>query len=461
MIGLIIVIGLGILAMISEIFNFKKLLHSIVLFGLVAAGTFNVYEWYHPVKIPYFDNMIVFDRPALAFSIVILFVALLWFTLARSYFSLRNHFVDHYTLVLFMMVGAIMLTAFTNMTTLFLGIEIMSIPLYVLAASKKDDAASNEAGFKYLLMGAFASSFLLFGIALVYGATASFDLVTIQNFIATNQANLPNFFYVGVVFILVAMLFKISVAPFHFWAPDVYEGAPTMITSLMSTIVKTAGIAAFLDLFIISFQDVSFLWIKIISVVVAVSLLLANITAGVQKSVKRMLAFSSISHATFMLMAILANLEYNDSIDTILYYSISYSLASLLAFGILDIVKRENDYGFKSFDGLYVRNPFLAISMTIAMLSLAGIPIASGFFAKYFVLSSLFSSGYIYLNILAIIAAVIGACFYFKVIIAMYDGDSASREKIQVQRSHGLVFAVCTLLILILGAFPGLIVELF
>jgi NADH-quinone oxidoreductase subunit N len=461
MIGLIIVIGLGILAMISEIFNFKKLLHPMVLLGLIVAGASNVYEWNHPVKIPYFDNMIVFDQPALAFSLVIIFVALLWFTLARSYFALRNHLVDHYTLVLFMLVGAIMLTAFTNMTTLFLGIEIMSIPLYVLAASKKEDSASNEAGFKYLLMGAFASSFLLFGIALVYGATASFDLQTIQNFIATNQANLPNFFYVGVVFILVAMLFKISVVPFHFWAPDVYEGAPTIVTALMSTIVKIAGIAAFLHLFILTFQDVSFLWIKIISVIVAVSLIVANVTAGVQKSVKRMLAFSSISHATFMLMAILANLEYHVSVETILYYSISYSMASLLAFGILDSVKRDNDFGFKLFDGLYVRNPFLAISMTIAMLSLAGIPIASGFFAKYFVLSSLFSSGYIYLNILAIIAAVIGACFYFKVIIAMYDGDSESREKIQVQTSHGIVFAVCAVMILVLGVFPSLIVGLF
>lgn len=461
MIGLIIIIGLGILAMISEIFNFKKLLHPIVLVGVIAAGTFNLIEWNQPVKIQYFDNMLAFDRPALAFSTVILFVALLWFNLSRTYFKNGGHLVDQYTLVLFMMVGAIMLTAFTNMTTLFLGIEIMSIPLYVLAASKKGDPASNEAGFKYLLMGAFASSFLLFGIALVYGATASFDLVTIQNFIATNQANLPNFFYVGVVFILVAMLFKISVAPFHFWAPDVYEGSPTVITALMSTIVKIAGIAAFLDLFIGSFQDVSFLWIKIISVIAAISLVVANVTAGVQTSVKRMLAFSSVSHATFMLLAILANLAYNVSVETLLYYSLSYAMASLIAFGILDLVKQDEGYSFKSFNGLYVRNPFLAISMTIAMLSLAGIPLASGFFAKYFVLSSLFSSGFLYLNILAIIAAVIGACFYFKVIIAMYNGDSENREKIQVETAQGVVFAICTGVIIVLGAFPGLIVELF
>ena len=332
--GLFIISGLGVLAMLAEIFKFKKLLYPLVLIGVLAAYVTNFMEWNNNYNIEMFGNMIRFDNVALAFSGVILVTAFFWFILANDYFE-QDHVTDHFALVLFALVGAVMLTGFSNMTTLFLGIEILSIPMYVLAASRKRDLASNEAGFKYLIMGSFASGFLLFGIALIYGATGSFDLMAIRSYISHSQGILPVFFYAGVLMVLIAMLFKVSAAPFHFWAPDVYEGSPTVITALMSTIVKTAAFAAFMRLFLVVFGGVNETWSMILAIVIALSLVVSNITAATQNSVKRMLAYSSISHAAFMLMAILANQRGMASVSAILYYSLAYSVGSIAAFTVL------------------------------------------------------------------------------------------------------------------------------
>lgn len=460
MIALFIICGLGILAMISEILKFKQLLFPVVILGVAGALVANVLEWNNPVSISYFENMISFTKPSLVFSSVILVTVLLWFVLAREYFEKGLHLVDHYVLVLFSISGAMILTAFTNMATLFLGIEILSIPLYILAASQKHNAASNEAGFKYLIMGAFSSGFLLFGITLVYGATASFDLGTIKTVIDANAENLPGFFYVGVVMILVVMLFKISVAPFHFWAPDVYDGSPTLITALMSTVVKTAAFAALIVLFLVTFQSVSEVWTPILASVIAISLVISNITAARQSSVKRMLAYSSISQASFMLMVILANNNLNMSFDALLYYSLAYSLGSLVAFGILYHVAKNSDNEFESFKGLLKRSPAAAICMTIAMLSLAGIPITAGFFAKYFVFVTLLDTTNVWLMVIAILSAAVGATYYLKVIITMFT-DSDKTSEVSIGKSHMAIFILCTLLMVALGAVPGVVTELF
>src|ERR1700751_6007526 len=221
--GLFIISGLGILAMLAEIFKFKRALYLIVLVGILAAYVANFMEFNNNMSIEEFNNMIRFDNVALAFSGVIIITAFFWFILANDYFNNETSLADHFALVLFAITGGLMLTAFSNMTTLFLGIEILSIPLYVLAASKKNDMKSNEAGFKYLIMGSMASAFLLFGIALIYGATGSFDLLQIRA--AVSAGNMPVFFYAGVIMMLAAMCVKVSAAPFHFWAPDVYEGS--------------------------------------------------------------------------------------------------------------------------------------------------------------------------------------------------------------------------------------------
>ncbi|MCW3075566.1 MAG: proton-translocating NADH-quinone oxidoreductase, chain [Bacteroidetes bacterium] len=459
--GLLIISGLGVLAMLAEIFKFKKLLLPIVLLGIVVAYALNFMEWTHDYSISYFTNMIAFDRMGIAFSGIILATAFFWFILANDYFEEDSNVVDHFALVLFALVGALMLTAFTNMTTLFLGIEIMSIPLYVLAASQKKDIRSNEAGFKYLIMGSFASGFLLFGIALIYGASGSFDLAQITSYITTHASGMPMFFYVGVIMILVAMCFKVSAAPFHFWAPDVYEGSPTLITALMSTVVKTAAFAAIMRLFLVGFSGVSEVWTGVLAGIIALSLIIANFSAAMQTNVKRMLAYSSISHAAFMLMVVLANIRNNISVDAILYYSLAYSIGSIAAFGVVYNVTKNGNENLNAFNGLAKRNPGMALCMTIAMLSLAGIPVTSGFFAKYFVFTTMIGTSHKWLLILAVITSAVGAYYYLKVIIAMYFKKLDTPEPVQIERSNMMVITLTSVIVIAIGIVPGIIAEIF
>ncbi len=445
--------------MLSEIFKFKKALYPIVLIGVLAAYLVGFTEWNNNMSISYFDNMIKFDNISLAFSGVILAISFFWFIMANHYFENETNSADHFALVLFALVGALMLVSYTNMTTLFLGVEILSIPMYVLAASKKADIKSNEAGFKYFLMGSFASGFLLFGIALVYGATGSFDLYVIGDKIAAMQGSAPMFLYAGILMIMIAMAFKVSVAPFHFWAPDVYEGSPLVITALMSTVVKTAAFAAFFRLFFYGFSASGDVYLWIMSIIIALSLVIANFTAVAQTSVKRMLAFSSISHAAFMLMAILA-MNNKMSIPAILYYSLAYSIGSITAFTILYNVVQGKNESFETFNGFGKRNPLLAACMTIAMLSLAGIPITSGFFAKYYIFTTLINTPFKWLLIAAILTSAVGVYYYFKVIIAMYFKSSNETEPVKFEGQHALVIVITTLITLGMGLMPDFIIGM-
>ncbi|MBS1636244.1 MAG: NADH-quinone oxidoreductase subunit N [Bacteroidetes bacterium] len=467
--GLFIISGLGILAMLAEIFKFKKILYPLVLVGILAAYAMTFVDWNPPTDhlsrldelTASFSNMIRFDQVALAFSGVILVTAFFWFILASHYFENETNITDHFALVLFALVGALMLTSFSNMTTLFLGVEILSIPMYVLAASRKKDIASNEAGFKYLIMGSFASGFLLFGIALVYGATGTFDLGGISHYISNSHGDVPAFFYAGVIMMLIALCFKVSAAPFHFWAPDVYEGSPTVITALMSTVVKTAAFAALMRLFNVGFHHIGDVWGQIMAVVIGLSLVISNITAASQQSVKRMLAYSSISHAAFMLMGVLANKNGFDSISSILYYSLAYSVGSIASFTVLYNVSKDNNGHIEAFNGLSKRNPFLAVCMVVALLSLAGIPVTAGFFAKYFIFTTLIGTPYKWLLGVAVVTSAIGAYYYFKVLIAMYFKPAISTEPVKVEMSHTVLLIITTLFTLAIGIVPGYIIGIF
>jgi NADH-quinone oxidoreductase subunit N len=466
--GLTIISGLGVLAMLAEVLRFKRWLNILVLLGVLLAYMATLYDWsqlsntetlglFDRISVK-FSNMIRFDAAALAFSSVIILTAFFWFIMASDYFSNEGSQADHYSLVLFTLTGGLMLTAFSNMTTLFLGVEILSIPLYVLAASRKTDVKSNEAGFKYLIMGSLASAFLLFGIALIYGATGSFDLLQIRA--AVSSGAMPMFFYAGVILMLVAMCFKVSAAPFHFWAPDVYEGSPMVITALMSTIVKTAAFAAFMRLFLTSFGGAIEMWGWVMGAIIALSLFISNITAASQSSVKRMLAYSSISHAAFMLMAILANTPGLTSVKVILYYSLAYSIGSIGSFTVLYHVSKNGDESFDAFNGLAKRNPMMALGMLIAMLSLAGIPVTAGFFAKYYVFTALIATPYKWLLVLAVLTSCVGVYYYFKVIIAMYFKKSQSEEPLPFERSHALLLGITAVITLVLGLLPDLVVKM-
>ncbi|MGZ4053601.1 MAG: NADH-quinone oxidoreductase subunit N [Bacteroidia bacterium] len=454
--ALILLSSLGVIALLAEIFSFKKLLYPLVLLGLVTTFTLNLCDWNAAHNS--FYNMLRFDNYAVAFTSVIIAIAFLWFLMAEDFFKEETNQTDHYALVLFALVGAVIMVSYTNMAMLFLGIEILSIPMYILAGSRKEDLSSNEAAFKYLIMGAFATGFLLFGIALIYGATGSFDLAEIAAAVSTNAGTLSSVFYVGVLLMLVGLAFKVSAAPFHFWAPDVYQGAPTVITAFMATIVKTAAFAAFLRLFSTTFMGVSHTWMHVVWVMAALTLLVGNITAVVQTSTKRMLAYSSVAHAGYMLLALLAGNNYSNS--AILFYTAAYSIGSISTFSIVSIVANaKGTDGVDSFNGLAKTNPLLAFVMTVSLLSLAGIPPTAGFFAKYYIFTSAFLAGNQGLVLIAIIASLIGVYYYFRLIIAMYFKESTDPE-IVVLPNHKILLILIAIAIIALGLFPDFIIRL-
>jgi NADH-quinone oxidoreductase subunit N len=453
--ALVLLSSLGVIALLAEIFSFKKLLYPVVILGLLTTFVLNLVDW-NTDELYY--GMMRYDNFAVAFSSVLIGVATLWFVMAEGFFKEETSMTDHFALVLFALVGGIIMVSYSNMTMLFLGIEILSIPMYVLAGSKKDVITSNEAGFKYLILGAFSTGFLLFGIALIYGTTGSFDLPTIADFVTSHNGTIPGMFYVGVLLMLVAMVFKVSAVPFHFWAPDVYEGAPTSVTAFMATIVKTAAFAAFLRLFFSTLASTGGEWVNILWIIAALTLLVGNITAVIQTSTKRMLAYSSIAHAGYLLLALIALNQYSQS--SILFYSLAYSIGSIASFGVLNVVMkaRENDTT-DAFNGLAKTNPLLAIAMTVALLSLAGIPPTAGFFAKYYIFTAAFQSGYGTLVLIAILASLIGVYYYFRIIIAMYFKPSDAAP-IEVSSNHKLLFIITILLTIVLGLFPDFIIRL-
>lgn len=455
--ALILLSSLGVVSLLAEIFSFKKLLYPLVVVGLLVTIVVNMFDWNLPKNV--FFGMMQYDHFAVAFSSVILIVALLWFVVSNRFFESDSSLTDRFSLVLFALAGTVVMVSYTNMTMLFLGIEILSISMYILAGSKKDDLGSNESAFKYLIMGAFATGFLLFGITLIYGSTGSFDLAEINNFLAAHKGTMPMIFYAGVLLMLVGLSFKVSAAPFHFWAPDVYQGAPTAITAFMATIVKTAAFAAFLRLFLSSFASVSELWVGVLVVMAGITLLVGNITAVFQSNVKRMLAYSSVAHAGYILLALIAGNTY--SISSILYYTAAYSIGSIGTFSILWLIAnaKGNDT-IDSFNGLGKTNPFLAVVMTIALLSLAGIPPTAGFFAKYYIFTAAFKSGYTNLVLIAIIASLIGVYYYFKIIIAMFFRDATTEEKIEIDLNQKIALFVVAIATVVLGLFPDFIIRL-
>lgn len=455
--ALYIVCGLGLTALVAELFNVRKILSFLVIIGLAAGIGLTIPEL--GTSVAYFTRMVVFDNYASAFSILIMAVTILWFWMAQDYFNQDiAHYTDRASLILFTVAGGILMVSFNNMAILFLGIEVLSLSLYTLAGSKRDSLASNEAAFKYFLMGSFATGFLLLGIALVYGATRSFDVQSIAASVIINAETLPAFFYVGVLLIMIGLAFKISAVPFHFWAPDVYAGSPTSITAFMSTVVKIAAVGAFVKVFSACFGHVSSSWEMVLKVIMILTLAVPNLIAAAQDNVKRMLAYSSVGHVGYILLAFLAQ-PFNSG-SGILYYLMAYSVASIASFVVLlQVEKLNSGTDIVQFNGLYKRNPLLAIALTIALLSLAGIPPLAGFFAKYLVFIQAIGQGMISLTILAIVTSLIGAYYYFRVIIAMYLQEP-SGDQITVSFSQKALITLLILAMFALAMLPDYVLEL-
>lgn len=408
-----------------------------------------------------YASMMVFDRAALAFSAVTLTtLALLIGLTGWGFRSLKDTLGDNYGLIFFSVCGALCMCSFTNIVMLFLGIEILSIPLYVLAGSRRNDLASNEAALKYFLMGSFATGILLFGVALVYGSTGSFDVNAIATAIQDGGRASSMMLKAGILLILIGLFFKVSAAPFHFWAPDVYTGSPNLITAFMATVVKTAGFAAFYRLFTMAFGGAIDFWGVPVAAVAALTMTVANLTAIYQTDFKRMMAYSSISHAGYLLLGVLSA-GVPGAQGAMLFYLLTYSIATVCAFAVFIAVSEPVLNGsFNSFNGLAKKQPVLAAVMAISMLSLAGIPPLAGFFGKYFLFSAAFER-YPWLIVLAVVNSAVSIYYYFKVIIAMYfskenEGDTAPT----VPAGFGWVMAVGLLLIALLTFLPEQVYRL-
>lgn len=392
----------------------------------------------------------------LTFITVMLACTLLYFLLnSRDVEKVGNHVAEYFALIFFILCGVCLVATFNTLLMLFIGIEIISIPLYILTGSDKRNLKSNEAALKYFLMGAFSTGIMLMGIAFVYGGTpsASFFLDKIN----MGAGKMPVMIAVGLVLLLISMSFKVSAAPFHFWTPDVYDGAPTVFTSFMATIVKAAGFFAFVRLFENAFGTVQPQWQKLIVIITAATLLIGNLTAVFQQSVKRMLAYSSIAQAGFMLFALFA---LNDKAkEGLILYTTAYSLATI---GIFAVLIKMNDYTIDGFNGLAKKQPVLAFTATIFLLSLTGIPLTAGFLGKFYMLFAAIKNGHqLWLVILAVSCAAISAYYYFRVIQAMYfkDSNDDTKQTWDITPSFKILLLITVALIIILGIYPQFIIN--
>jgi len=452
--SLIAIIALGVFCLIAEIFNFRKAIIPVSIVGLLAVLG---YSWYsYTGDASYYNNMIVVNKFSLAFST--LFILLTVFIIALGSDFYKDHptkFSDYIAIKIFLLSGAICMVSFGNLAMFFLGIEVLSIALYVLAGSSRLDLRSNEAGMKYFLMGSFASGIILFGICLIYGATGYFDIVEIYDI--SSGAGLPSWFYIGIALLLIGMLFKVAAVPFHFWAPDVYEGAPALVTATMSTLAKVVAVAAMYKLMVSLNHEITYEMQIVIVVVSILSMTVGNIMALRQKNVKRMLAFSGISHAGFMLMALLS---ISNSAGSLLYYTFAYALAGIAAFSVIIFVsKSKNNEDITNFNGLGKTNPIMAGILTASLLSMAGIPIFSGFFAKFMLFTQTIEAGYLIVVIVGVINSIISIGYYFKLILAMYTKE-ASDDNHSNAFVYNVIALVAILLNVVIGLYPTLVTSL-
>ena len=401
-------------------------------------------------------NMLIFKPFGLLINCIAFGSTLIYFLLSsKDIEEVGSNNGDYFALIFFVLCGVSLTTSYNNLLMLFIGIEILSIPLYILTGSSKRNLKSNEAALKYFLMGAFSTGIMLLGIAFLYGAskTGSFFI----DDIGIGKAPATPLFIVGLLLMIVSLSFKVSAVPFHFWTPDVYDGSPTVFTSFMATVVKGAAFVAFIRLFADSFLEAQPQWELIIVIIIAATLFIGNITAVFQQSVKRMLAYSSIAQVGFMLFAILGvGVKGNVAQEGIVLYIAAYSLATI---GIFAILIKLKDHSFDGFNGLAKQQPLLAAANTVFLLSLAGIPLTGGFFAKYYMLSTALQTGkFFWLVIFAVLCAAVSVYYYFRVIQAMYFKEGEVQQ-IEVSTGFKGLLVLVAIAIVLLGIFPQWLID--
>jgi NADH-quinone oxidoreductase subunit N len=459
----LIVLGAGALVLLLDLVpprDSKTHLGGVALAGILAALLATVWLWLRGGDERAFRDMVLLDGYALFFDVVICYAAALVVMLSMDFLGRTGgESGEYYALVLFATAGMMLMASAGDLIVVFLSLELMSLSLYVLAGLFKTRLTSGEAAMKYFLLGAFATSFLLYGIALIYGATGSTNLDRIAASVAA-QGGDP-LLLIGLGLLLVGFGFKISSVPFHMWAPDVYEGAPTTITAFIATGSKAGAFAALIRVLTVALRGVQADWSALLWGVAALTMTVGNVAALAQSNLKRMLAYSSIAHVGYMLMGLVAGGA--QGAGAVLFYLLAYTFTTIGAFGVIALCARAGEEAVEVGDyaGLARRHPVLAATLALFLLSLIGIPPLAGFVAKFYLFGSAVRAGYVWLTVIAVLNSAVAAYYYLRVIVYMYMRETEG-EGVAVAPSlaGGLALAIALVGIVLLGVAPAPFADL-
>ncbi|WP_028389105.1 NADH-quinone oxidoreductase subunit NuoN [Legionella fairfieldensis] len=426
--------------------------------GLLLAACVN-FLFLGSFKVTLFGGLFVSDDIAQLMKIFIYLMVFLSFFYSRHYIDERQMPAgDYYVLGLFSTLGMMVLVSAHSLLTIFLGLELLSLPLYAMTAIRRTNSNAAEAAMKYFVMGAIASGMLLYGMSLLYGVTGKLDLMDIANAIASNSAKQENMLLsFALVFIIAGVGFKLAAVPFHMWAPDVYQGAPTSVTLLISTAPKIAAIAMALRLLTLALgsSEIVLQWQQLLLVMTLLSAGIGNLLAIVQNNIKRLFAYSAISHVGYALFGILAATTAGYAAS--LYYILIYSLMTTAAFGLLVLLSNQGMEieNVDDLKGLNKRNPWIAFMMLIVMFSMAGVPPTVGFFIKLLVLKALVDVHLTWVAVLGLCFAVVGAYYYLRIVKVMYFDDAMDKKSVQFSTAAKIIFSLNCLSLLYFGLFPS------
>lgn len=429
---------------------------TLVVTGLLAAATIR----YQGTG---FSGMVSLGGWAAVFDLLFCGAGVMAMLAAQSYLKRFGSELDEfYTMLVSSIAGMMLMAHARNLVVLFIGIELMSISFYIMAGFFRSRDKSIESAMKYFLLGAFATGFLVYGMALLYGATGTLDYNVMLTVVASGTAKFPALLALGAVLLTIGLSFKIAAFPFHQWAPDVYEGAPTVVTAFMSTAGKAAAFSAFLAVFSVMMPMVKGAAMTstlqlVLAIISAATMLIGNITAVAQTNVKRMLAYSSVAHAGYMLMGIVAGTSFGQ--NAVVFYAFAYTFMQLGAFIIVGLLEREDEtsLSMSDYSGLYRKHGVFAAMMAVFMFSLAGIPPFAGFFGKYMLFYAAIESGFTWLTIIAVVSSVISVWFYLGLIVKMYFNAPQPETHEANAGLAGISLAVCTIAVILLGIIPRII----
>ena len=457
---LIIIGGLILISLVIEMYSesSEKILPWLSIIGFLFAGIYSLVEVGRTSVV--LQNMLatggVVNIFWLIFNIAAAIVCLLSINYIKKYGA---YYGEYYIIIQTSVLGMMLMAGAKDLIVIFLGLEVMSISFYVLAGFNRNRSSANEASLKYFLLGAFATGFLVYGIALIYGkaTTTSIDAISL-NFTALSGNVL---FLAGVLLFLIGFSFKIAAFPFHMWVPDVYQGSPTTVAGLFSTAGKAAGFSALIVTFAALFGGPnSHLFTPYLSAIAVFSMLFGSIVAIMQSDIKRMLAYSSIAHAGYMLIGLASGNI--DGVAGIIFYLAAYSFMNLAAFGIVSILEgeEETNLDIDSYAGLGTRSPFIAGLFALIMFALAGIPPFAGFFGKYYVFIAAIKSDLTWLAMVGILSSVISVYFYLRLVVIMYFKSSETEDIISYTASEIIAVVIAVIFVIILGLAPGSFIDL-